>query len=339
MNEIDEELRFHLEELVRRGIVEGLDPEEARRRAIARFGSVDELRGRCEGIAKGGVMSPNSLRESPPERSVRTAIVTIGVLVATTYAQKILGTFAFYRGLYRVFPFFVPETLKNLLEIGLCLAALRWLRGARGSDAERELGLRAPILPALGLAIAATSPMLVGFALTRASSGLSVPAIVYLTLFAPFTEELVSRGFGFGLLYRRAGWPFWAAVLLVAVLTGLAHVEKGQSTREIASLFFLTGAGAVSFSWLYRRWGNLWVPFALHFAMNLWWEVFDVSKTVLGGWFPLLLQTVSIAIAIAITGIATRRRPATPDASERVERRRDGGDSSLLRRAAVAGIG
>jgi hypothetical protein len=35
--------------------------------------------------------------------------------------------------------------------------------------------------------------------------------------------------------------------------------------------------------------------------MNLWWEVFSVAKTALGGWFPFLLQTGSIFLAVGIT--------------------------------------
>ena len=334
MNEIDEELEIHLDELTRRGIADGLGPDEARRRALTRFGSYARARAECEAIAKGIPMDSNT--DAPPRTTrIRIAAVTIAVLVATTYAQNALRLVPSYRALYRSFPFFVPESLKNVLELVLCVAALRLLHRLRADGIERELGLKAPVLPAVALALAASSPMLVGFALTRASSALSVPKILYLTAFSPFIEEVVSRGFAFGQLYRRARWPFWAAVLPVAILTGLGHVDKGQTAGEIAGLFLLTGAGAVSFSWLYRRWNSLWVPFALHFAMNLWWQVFNVSRTAIGGWFPFLLQTVTVGIALAITAVATPRKRRSAPADRAAPSRGDEKGFRGLRRTAI----
>ena len=41
----------------------------------------------------------------------------------------------------------------------------------------------------------------------------------------------------------------------------------------------LTGVGAVMFACLVYRWENLW------------WELFAVAKTAIGGWSPFALQT------------------------------------------------
>ena len=71
----------------------------------------------------------------------------------------------------------------------------------------------------------------------------------------------------------------------------------------------LTGLGAVVFAWLVYRWQSLWFPIALHICMNLWWVLFSVAKSALGGWFPFALQTTSILLAILITLYWTKRKP------------------------------
>jgi predicted permease len=45
--EVDDELRFHLEERVQANIARGMSPEEARRAAVQRFGNVDGVREEC----------------------------------------------------------------------------------------------------------------------------------------------------------------------------------------------------------------------------------------------------------------------------------------------------
>jgi len=45
--EVDDELRFHLEERIQAYIANGISPEDARRRALERFGNVDGVRDEC----------------------------------------------------------------------------------------------------------------------------------------------------------------------------------------------------------------------------------------------------------------------------------------------------
>ena len=52
-DEVDRELDFHLEMRIRELVSSGLSPEEARARAIAKFGDITEVRERCREIAKG----------------------------------------------------------------------------------------------------------------------------------------------------------------------------------------------------------------------------------------------------------------------------------------------
>jgi membrane protease YdiL (CAAX protease family) len=113
-------------------------------------------------------------------------------------------------------------------------------------------------------------------------------------------EEIHVRGLGFWQL-RRAGWPFWVATAPQAVLSGLGHVEKAANWRETAGIVILIVLGAVIFSWLLERWQTLWVPLLLHGSMNATWDLFGVSSTVLGGWFPFAVQQLTMLIAITVT--------------------------------------
>jgi CAAX protease family protein len=241
-------------------------------------------------------------------RSPATSIFILVVLAMAEYAHEFFAHFAPYKGLYSRYPFYVPEGIDKLSGALLCYVAVYWIHRLDWKSASCELGLGINVLPALVFALLASSPMLVGFALTRKfSPSASIPSLFFLTVFSPFVEEVEFRGFGFWQLYRRARWPFWLAIIPPAVLFGLGHVEKGQNWQEIAGIFLLTGVGAAVFSWLLDTWRSLWVPVALHFMMNLWWELFSVSNTAVGGWLPFVFQTSSVTLAILLTLFARRR--------------------------------
>lgn len=241
-------------------------------------------------------------------RSPAMSVVVVLVLAFADYIHEFLRRFAFYKGLRARYPFYVPESVDKVAGALLCCLAIYWIHRLDWKNAFRELGLGASVLRALVFALLASSPTLMGFALTRKfSPSASIPSLFFLTVFSPFVEELEFRGFGFWQLYRRARWPFWLAILPPAVLFGLGHVEKGQDWQEIAGIFFLTGTGAAVFSWLLDTWQSLWVPVALHSLMNLWWELFSVSNTAVGGWLPFVFQTSSVALAILLTLFAKQR--------------------------------
>jgi hypothetical protein len=222
--------------------------------------------------------------------------------------HEILARLAAYRALHREYPFYVAESLDKIAGAVLCCLAIYLLYRLGPAAIFRELGLAASVLRGISFAIVASSPMLVGFALTRSiPPRLAAPNLLFLTVFSPIIEELEFRGFGFWQLYWRARWPFWLAIVPPAVLFGLGHVEKGENWQEMAAIFLLTGTGAVVFSWLLKEWQNLWIPIGLHICMNLWWEVFSVAKTAIGGWFPFALQTASILLAIVLTLVAKWR--------------------------------
>ncbi|HEU0367828.1 MAG TPA: hypothetical protein VFR42_01375, partial [Candidatus Acidoferrum sp.] len=64
----------------------------------------------------------------------------------------------------------------------------------------------------------------------------------------------------------------------------------------------VTGTGGLFDCWLYLRWnGSLWFVFRLHAFMNLWWEIFGVAETALGGWIANAARLATIGLAILFT--------------------------------------
>jgi len=82
-------------------------------------------------------------------------------------------------------------------------------------------------------------------------------------------------------------------------------VEQGGPLLESVELFLLLAAGGVTFAWLAQI---LWVTVVLHIGMNLWWELFSIARSAIGGWFPSMLQNVTILVAILLTLYAKREK-------------------------------
>ena len=245
-------------------------------------------------------------------RSWSITVITFAVLILASYAHEIISRVPAYGRLHSHRPFYVAESIDKIGGAAMCLLAV-WLmyhNGIRGIS--RELGLSAPVLPAVAFGLIASSPMLIGFAITRSlTPHIEFLPLLFLTVLTPFVEEIEFRGFGTRQLQHGTGWPFWAVAWPSALLFGYGHVEQGQTLQEMAGLFLLTGAGGVTFAWLVYRWQNLWVAVALHICMNLWWELFSVAKTAIAGWFPFMLQSLTMVLAIIITLYRTRSKVAT----------------------------
>lgn len=289
---------------------------EKQRRSISQLGRPGHRNKRRQ-ILDRAALSAYSRPVTPirPAPRLRVAGVVVLTLAAALNLQLALRQLDFYRGLYKQFPFYVPETLKSALQILLCIVALYIAHGARHTDPPRDLGLTRRPLPALLFGLIVSAPMLLGLALVQPLPSALPASIVYLAFISPFAEEVVFRGFAFRQLYRSAGLPLWLSALATAIVFGLGHVAQGRSMEEAAQLFAITGAGGLFFSWLFARWeDNLWVPFFTHALMNLWWEIFTVSKTALGGAFAFGLQLSVVAAAILVTLLKDRWKPSNPAA-------------------------
>lgn len=135
---------------------------------------------------------------------------------------------------------------------------------------------------------------------------------------APFADGVLFRGYVFRQLYRRARWPFWAAALTPSALFALLHVYQAVDLLELLGILAVTGIGSVLLCWVFvRRQDNLWAPFAIHALMNLWWELFAVDDTALGGWTANGARLATVALGVlppaprTASGRAYRRRTPT----------------------------
>lgn len=243
-------------------------------------------------------MTVSSERNVRLRRAWKSTLV-VAVTFVATYAHWILSRIPIYRSLHHRFPWYEVELLDKGLVMVLVLGGLLIMRRRR---IVHELRLDAPVLPALFFALICALPMVIGFVSTRKfSPATGIFGLIFMDLVSPVVEEIHVRGFGFWQLYHRLQWPFVVALLPQAVLTGLGHIEKGTTALQVLGIFSLMFSGAVLFSWLLERWRSLWVPFFLHAAMNGIWDLYSISGTVLGGWFPFAVQQLTVLLAVAIT--------------------------------------
>lgn len=250
---------------------------------------------------------------SARRRPAVVAAVTLVVFAVAVRMHFVLSRIPGYRGLYDRHPFYVPESLKSLLEITLAVIAVAALYRLGLVGTFRELGFRRPVARPVAAALLATLPMAAVFAITAGlGSELKVAEIAYLAVLSPLAEEVVFRGFAFHGLHRRAGWGFWPSVLVTALVFGLVHLEKGTSASDLIGIFLITGVGGALFAWLFTAWGDsLAAPFILHAAMNLCWQLFRVGDTAFAGWLPTALQVTTALLAIGLTLLLRpKARPA-----------------------------
>ena len=197
----------------------------------------------------------------------------------------------------------VVLSIRNTFEVATCLLAVAVMHRLGFKRAAHELGLTKPVGRGLAFAAIATLPMLITFSLTSSVN----PKMTFLTVgvlcfIAPFAEEVLFRGFLFRQLYRRARLGFWVASLFPSVLFAIAHLYQSDDLNELLGVVAITGTGSILFCWLYMKWkDNVWPVFGLHAGMNLWWEVFAVDDTALGGWVSNGARTATIIIAVLLT--------------------------------------
>lgn len=173
----------------------------------------------------------------------------------------------------------------------------------------KVLGIDKGFIQGILFATITVSPMLISSAfLGEFSKNTNLFLILKTTFFAGLFEELLFRGFLFGILFRKLGWGFIPASLLGAMFFGLGHLYQGSTLFETLGIFAITAMGAAWFSWLYIEWNNnLWIPIFLHSFMNLSWVLFEVSDNALGSINTNFFRIITIALSIIITIIRFKK--------------------------------
>jgi hypothetical protein len=268
------------------------------------------------------------------------AVISILVFVAIDHLGDLLHQF----NLRRFMPWLLVLAMRNSLEVCSAIIGVMLAHGSGIKNAVRELGMTAPAGRAVVFAVIVTLPMLIAFAcgfhLNPKMTFLSVAVGCFI---APFAEEVIFRAYLFKQLYHRARLGFWLSALIPSVLFALGHAYQSSNPLELAGILAVTGIGSIISCWLFMRWQyNLWIIVSLHAAMNLWWEVFAVDDTALGGWLANGARLVTIACAILLTIFKDRFWPpvtATDQAAARSDSARNDGNRMSFDRWATEGNG
>lgn len=240
----------------------------------------------------------------------RVALVVLAAFFLALFSDRLLNLVAPYgetvNGLPRTW-----RWLEDPIRQGILVALGLFALGLAPRTWARELGLDRGLGTGLAFGLLATLPMAIGFAATGELNPAIDPLfLVFSVVVWSLAEEIVFRGFAFGLLRRRAGWGFWPAALATAAVFGLGHLYnvavRDAAVMEAVGVVAITGIGGVLFAWIYERWDTLWAPYAVHAAMNLWWIVFAVDEHALGGWAANAFRLVAVVVVIVWTARRSR---------------------------------
>ncbi|CAI8829597.1 type II CAAX prenyl endopeptidase Rce1 family protein [Chryseobacterium sp. IT-36CA2] len=164
------------------------------------------------------------------------------------------------------------------------------------------LSLDKSIIKGFTLTFIGTLPMLIGYMIHfKAIHKINFETLFINTLSSAFFEEIIFRAFLIGILYRFTRLGFLSSALLGSLLFAQVHLYQSQNITELTEIFAITFLGSIFFSWVYfESEYNLWSAIFLHFFMNLYWEIFNVSENVSGNLYGNLYKLISIAVLIVV---------------------------------------
>jgi len=172
----------------------------------------------------------------------------------------------------------------------------------------KTLGLTNRFLQAIVFVLFTTLPMFVGSYITAdLNENIELTSIFSKAIYPGLMEEILYRGFLFGILFRYVKWGFIPSVLISSLLFASFHLYQSSDFGASVGIFAITLMGAAWFAWLYIEWESLWVPIWLHILMNLSWYIFVVSDTALGDVWANVFRGLTIALTVIIT-IRYRKR-------------------------------
>ena len=264
-------------------------------------------------------MTEHDGNDSIQNARTRIALTALGVFALAQLSRTIVFGIPPYKAAYQS----LPELLRWLEQparwLVLCLAGLYVARRITPRRAFRELGLAASPLAGLAFGLVATTPMwLPGLLFGKLAADLTAQDLIFYAGLWPLGEEILFRGYTFRQLHRGAGWNLWLAAAATGLAFGVVHLGNASVQRMPLGDQFgtvaLIGAGGLLYAWVFARWNdNLWVVWALHGFMNLWWNVFDLSDNPLGGIGPNVMRLLTVVAVVLLTLFrpANRRKRTT----------------------------
>ena len=198
-----------------------------------------------------------------------------------------------------------PKTWRSLSKFLLCCIILVpsiWIISGK-QNIFKAWGLSEGIIKALIFGVVCSAPMLL-CGIIFGQFDYSFNTFISNALSAGIVEEMLFRGFMFGMLFRFCNWNFWAAALPTAVVFTLGHFYQADSLLSCLLVFGVTAFGSVFFSWLYTAWHfNLYVPIMMHTFMNAFWGMFQIEgvNNSVGNIVANSGRILTIILAILIT--------------------------------------
>jgi membrane protease YdiL (CAAX protease family) len=222
-------------------------------------------------------------------------------------SRQIVFSWPWYLETYNALPEVIQWLEQPVRWTSICLLAIILVQRIPVAAAIDQLGLISPVGRGMLMGFLASLPLVM---IPLAFGTVPQPSPVLETLFLagvwPLAEEILFRGYAVGQLVRRAGLALWPAAVLSGLLFGLVHLGQASVRRlplegEIATVLIVS-VGGVLFAWLFVTWGlNLWVPFSLHAFMNLWWHIFDLADSPLGGLGANVARLLTVVLAVCLT--------------------------------------
>lgn len=242
----------------------------------------------------------------------RRTAVTLAIFAFVLELWRLLGALGFYQHWIGSYSDIIQTIVWKLLQVLVIIPAVAISYRAGTDFAFHELGLSKPLRVAWLFSLAVTLPsVLLRFAVAGTRLQFSAAPLLMSAVASPLSEELLFRGYLFGQLYRRAGWPFWAAALVNAVpfVAGHFYQLSGSGWElvvSLAELLLLVGVSALFAAWVYVRWEcNLWVVIFIHALLNLYSTIFATSGTSGFGWVDNVAWLATLILVVV--GTITRK--------------------------------
>lgn len=246
--------------------------------------------------------------EADRENGIRWGIVAFiaSITIVGVLLPKALWMVEGYRDFVIQLPIDAHFLIHPAFRMLLVLIAVGYVHVLRGEDERPSMGLLVGWglgIKAFVLGFACSLPML-ALGLLSEFSGTNRYEIMYGAISPGITEEIFYRALMFGVLVQCARTPMWTTAIVTGIVFGLAHVDltpaPGQTIVGQLNLWnALIALGGFMYAWMYyeSRW-NLWVVIALHIGMNLWWDMFDLTSSPLGGFGATLSRIVCVGLVV-----------------------------------------
>lgn len=241
-------------------------------------------------------------------RPIRWGVVGLVAVCAIvgTLGPKLLWMNDAYRGTIGTLPIDALLLIHPAMRMVLVLIAWGLLMQLREPGQRITVGLGVGwgnSLKGLAIGFGCTLPMLV-LGLLSDSFTPSRVEVIHGAISPGLTEEIFYRALLFGLLVQMGRTPMISTAVVTGIVFGLAHIDitpdEGETIVGQLNLWnALIALGGFMYAWLYfeSRW-NLWVVIALHAGMNLWWDMFDLSATPLGGWGATISRIAAVGLVV-----------------------------------------